>query len=61
MVKKSFGPRYGSKVREKFSSVETKKAYKCPHCHKKSLKRESSGIWKCDKCKMKMAGGAYSP
>jgi len=57
-----FGPRYGSRLKEKFSEVEArqKKTYKCPLCLKKKVKRVSYGIWHCNKCDTKFAGKAYS-
>ena len=68
MVKKKsksagrFGPRYGSKLKDKLSEVESrqKKKYKCPLCLKPNVKRLSYGIWHCNKCDTKFAGKAYS-
>tara|TARA_Y100000310_G_C20480220_1_gene714312 strand:+ start:633 stop:836 length:204 start_codon:yes stop_codon:yes gene_type:complete len=58
---KRFGARYGASVREKLEKVEKKQKaiYKCPYCHKKSVKRESAGIWQCKKCDKKFTGKAY--
>ncbi len=57
-----FGPRYGSRLKEKFSEVESKQKqkYKCPLCLKNKVKRVSYGIWQCNKCDTKFAGKAYS-
>lgn len=58
-----FGTRYGLRIRKRVAEVEAKqkKKHSCPNCKKKTLKRVSSGIYKCKKCKTKMAGGAYYP
>ena len=57
-----FGPRYGSRLKDKFCEIETrqKKLYKCPLCFKDRVKRLYVGIWYCTKCKTKFAGKAYS-
>jgi len=57
------GARYGRRVRVMLKKVERgqKALYICPTCKKKSLKRISVGVWKCQKCDTKIAGGAYSP
>lgn len=56
-------PRYGKKLRERYNEIlkSTKKRYKCPSCKKISVKRISTGIWKCKSCDYTFAGGAYSP
>ena len=56
-----FGARYGLKPRRRIMKVEAKKTKKCPYCLKKQLKRLAAGIWECQKCKSKFAGGAYTP
>lgn len=58
-----FGPRYGVKVRKQIQAVEQEKIKKhtCPRCKHKSVKRISSGIWKCRRCNLTFASGAYSP
>ena len=57
------GVRYGRRVRVMLKDVEKnqKALYVCPSCKRKSLKRLSVGIWLCQKCNTKVAGGAYSP
>ncbi|MBT4334670.1 50S ribosomal protein L37ae [archaeon] len=59
---KRYGPRYGGPIRQKVSMIEAKqkKTYVCPLCRKLSVKRVSVGIWYCEKCNTKFAGGAYS-
>lgn len=56
-----FGARYGKKVRDKLSKVETKQRIKqkCPFCKKLGVKRLSKGIWECKKCDKKFAEGTY--
>jgi large subunit ribosomal protein L37Ae len=68
MVKKvgstgRFGARYGRGVKVVVKKIEEKQRtiYVCPSCKSKSLRRASTGIWQCRKCKAKFAGGAYSP
>ncbi|PTD93838.1 50S ribosomal protein L37ae [archaeon SCG-AAA382B04] len=60
---KRFGARYGRKIRKKVSEIEKKQkdSYECPNCKSQSLKRKASGIWICQKCGTKQAGGAYQP
>jgi len=58
-----FGVRYGRKIRQKVSYIEAreKKKYECPKCHKKKVKRLSSGVWQCKSCEIKFGGKAYVP
>ena len=58
-----FGSRYGKKVRVNFVKVGELRAAKwpCPKCLKKTVKRESAGIWYCSSCGYKFAGKAYKP
>jgi len=58
-----FGPRYGVKIRKQVSKIESnkRKRHQCPSCMKRSVKRVSSGIWKCNSCGTEFAGGAYTP
>lgn len=61
MKSKSFGMRAGKKLRDRFDKAVPDKAFECPQCLKKSLKREAPGIWSCSKCGSKLAGKAYRP
>ncbi len=58
-----FGPRYGRRIRVKVSNIESmmRQKHKCPQCGRKSVKRISTGIWKCSKCETTFAGGTYLP
>ena len=55
-----FGMRYGTKIRKAINKIEAKKNRKCSNCLKSTVRRESSGIWKCTKCGIKFAGKAYT-
>jgi len=58
-----FGPRYGVKIRRRILEVETvrKAAHPCPRCQAINVRRVGSGIWRCRKCGLTFAGGAYRP
>ena len=57
------GVRYGSSVRKKYIRIllESRKSHKCPYCDFETVRRESVGVWKCNKCNQIFAGGAYTP
>ena len=57
-----FGSRYGRRVKVALKKIERKHKimYTCPSCKKRSVRRISAGIWQCQKCNTKFAGGAYS-
>jgi len=59
----SFGARYGTVARKRYATimVEMKAPHECPQCHISSVKRSSVGIWLCESCGFKFAGGAYAP
>jgi len=59
---KRFGARYGRKLREKYSLVEShhRMAHKCPECARDKVKRIAAGIWQCKHCNAKIAGKAYT-
>jgi large subunit ribosomal protein L37Ae len=58
-----YGVRYGVRTRKAVATVLDTKArkYECPQCKHVAVRRVSSGIWKCRKCKLVFAGGAYTP
>lgn len=57
-----FGARYGARIRKRVKSIEEEKNKKqyCTVCNTGVLKRLSSGIYLCKKCKAKIAGKAYT-
>ena len=57
-----FGSRYGTKIRKLALAVDQKlkQRYKCPSCGAVRVKRITTSIWKCGRCGVKFAGGAYS-
>ncbi len=58
-----FGNKYGSKVRHMVAKIEasSRAQHVCPQCLRLTLDRTSAGIWKCKKCNVTIAGGAYAP
>jgi len=59
----SFGARYGTVARKRYSTImtELRAAHECPQCHISAVKRLSVGVWLCNRCGFKFAGGAYAP
>lgn len=55
--------RYGATVRKRYIEVvtESRRRHRCPQCGALAVRRRSVGIWKCSKCSLKYAGGAYTP
>jgi len=59
-----YGARYGSTLRKRMKAVLEKRYadHQCPFCGSVgTVKRVSTGIWKCVKCGHVWAGGAYVP
>jgi large subunit ribosomal protein L37Ae len=58
-----YGARYGVRIRKQIQTVEKAKgkSYECPRCRQVAVRRVASGIWKCRRCDLKFAGGAYNP
>ena len=58
-----FGSRYGKGIRDRVLGIEKKQRtfHKCPECGAKTLKRVSTGIYRCKRCGAEFAGGAYLP
>ncbi|MBN2229475.1 MAG: 50S ribosomal protein L37ae [Candidatus Thorarchaeota archaeon] len=58
-----FGARYGAKLRRRVLDIEkkTSEPVRCPACATRALKRKAVGLWKCTKCDLLFAGGAYVP
>ncbi len=59
----SFGPRYGASLRKRWARVvmAMRAPHRCPRCQTKAVKRVAVGIWRCRKCGLVFAGGAYVP
>ena len=55
--------RYGVRARTRVREIESVQRAKhlCPRCGHQSVKRLSTGIWRCRKCDATFAGGAYLP
>ncbi len=58
-----FGPRYGVKIRKLVAAIEEKmrQDHLCNKCGHNAVKRVGTGIWECQKCGYKFAGGCYLP
>ena len=63
--RKNYGLRVrgGATLRKRYGRImaSVKAYHKCPSCASLSVKRVSVGIWNCNKCGYKFAGGAYQP
>lgn len=59
---KRFGARYGRRIRARLAQVEflQKQKQTCPFCHKPKVMRVAAGIYRCNGCQRKFAGGAYT-
>lgn len=57
-----YGVRYGASLRRQCKKLEVQQhaKYDCAFCGKKSVKRDSTGIWTCKACHKTVAGGAYT-
>jgi len=57
------GPRYGVRIRRRVQEVEEleRKHHSCPRCLARNVRRVASGVWKCRRCGLAFAGGAYRP
>lgn len=58
-----FGARYGVRAKTRVRNIELiqRKKQVCPECGHQKVKRISTAIWRCGKCGVKFAGGAYLP
>jgi large subunit ribosomal protein L37Ae len=58
---KGLGVKYGATVRKRYGVLykTLKKKRKCPLCGSVRFNRIAVGIWYCQKCEYKIAGGAY--
>jgi large subunit ribosomal protein L37Ae len=58
---RGLGAKYGGTLRKRYARVyrTTKASKECPSCSSMKLRRQASGIWKCNSCGYVVAGGAY--
>lgn len=58
-----FGARYGRVARKRVADVERQMHddHRCPECGEERVSRSGTGIWECDACGHKFAGGTYRP
>ncbi len=58
---KGLGAKYGGTLRKRYARIyrTLKAARECPSCASMKLRRQASGIWKCNSCGYVVAGGAY--
>ncbi|MFB6179453.1 MAG: 50S ribosomal protein L37ae [Halorientalis sp.] len=58
-----FGARYGRVARRRVAEIESdmKDDHDCPECGKNRVERQGTGIWQCENCGYKFAGGTYRP
>ena len=61
-VLKGLGPKYGASLRKRYSKAwfMLKAKRQCPKCGSFRFRRVAIGIWECQKCGYKVAGGAYT-
>ena len=60
---RGLGAKYGGTLRKRYARIyrTQKSSRECPSCASKKLRRQASGIWKCNSCGYVLAGGAYEP
>ena len=60
---RGLGVRYGTTVRKRYAKIvtELRKGHRCPACGFPRVRRQSVGVWKCQKCSYTYTGGAYTP
>ena len=58
-----FGARYGRVSRRRVSDIEgtMNEDHVCPDCGADKVSRQGTGIWQCERCGYKYAGGTYRP
>jgi large subunit ribosomal protein L37Ae len=58
---RGLGAKYGGTLRKRYARIyrATKASQECPSCSSMKLRRQASGIWKCNSCGYVVAGGAY--
>jgi large subunit ribosomal protein L37Ae len=58
-----FGARYGRVARRRVAEIESEMRddHTCPDCGDDRVSRQGTGIWQCESCGYKFAGGTYKP
>ncbi len=58
-----YGTRYGRVARKRVADIERTmhSDHGCPECEEDRVSRAGTGIWECDACGHKFAGGSYRP
>jgi large subunit ribosomal protein L37Ae len=58
-----FGARYGRVARKRVAEIEEdmNDDHTCPDCGEDRVGRKGTGIWQCEACDYKFAGGTYRP
>ena len=58
-----FGARYGRVARRRVAEIEDDmhEDHECPDCGTEAVDRGGTGIWECQRCGYKFAGGSYRP
>lgn len=58
-----YGPRYGRVSRKRVGDIEagTREDHTCPECDEDRVTRTDTGIWECEACGYRFAGGTYRP
>ncbi|HZY70311.1 MAG TPA: 50S ribosomal protein L37ae [Thermoplasmata archaeon] len=55
------GPRYGIRIRRRVLEIDRsrRKAAACPRCSTVTVRRISTGVFRCSRCGTSFASGAY--
>ncbi len=58
-----FGARYGRIARKRVSDIEglMRQDHVCPSCDEAAVSREGTGVWECEQCGYRFAGGSFLP
>lgn len=56
---KRFGARYGNRIRKNVDEAEDRTEERCIECESTDVERTTAGVWECNECGVKFAGGAY--
>lgn len=58
-----FGARYGRISRKRVADIERlmRQDHACPSCDDQEVFRDGTGIWECNRCGYRFAGGTFLP